>query len=153
MPHKKDIWSGGLPLAAIGGVFVLSVAIVAINMHFGDHTTTLQLLVLAGLIVQLIDRHVKNRVVEQKIDENTSITAEAKEKAAQLTTKINGRMDELIAYHRSDAFERGRHQGASEVISQLQSGGMKITPSEPPKSDEEAKADAAKKSKSDKSND
>lgn len=89
-------------------IFVLCCGVVGIfHAEIGMGPAILQLMIVAGLVVGVIDRHVKQAETVVKIDENTAVTTEAAiafktvgdktvAAVADVAEKLNGGLDARI---------------------------------------------------------
>lgn len=91
------------PVWAVLGIFALVAVVVvyAIGNHEADKL--MQFLILAGLVVSFIDRHVRDTTVNTKIDANTAVTVQAAKSAAHADSTVRETKQEAVSAAKSAA--------------------------------------------------
>jgi hypothetical protein len=115
------------------GLAVFGAVLVAIIYLSGNHEvaqTTTQLVILAGLVLSFIDRHMRDNVTVKELKENTEITKKIPEQVATTSAAVavklvektaktiddkidtkQAEMAEVIADKTSDVFQKAFKQG------------------------------------------
>jgi hypothetical protein len=99
-------------------IFTSCAALIVLAHQPDSGAAIVQLLILAGIVVNFMDAHTRTSTTNQKIDENTAITAKTEQ-------HINGKTEELIRAASQAAYAKGlldgeekERQRQKEAISQ-----------------------------------
>jgi uncharacterized membrane protein YebE (DUF533 family) len=85
-------------------IFTACAAVIALASQPDTGNSIVQLLILAGIVVNFMDGHTRTKATNAKIDENTAITAKTEQ-------HINGKTEDLIRAASQAAYAKGLLDG------------------------------------------
>jgi hypothetical protein len=88
-------------------MFVACAAVVLITGETAPANEIMQLMLLAGVIITYLDNQAKARRTEEKLDENTALTAKTER-------SINGKTEELVRAASQAAYAKGFIDGSDQ---------------------------------------